>query len=113
MAAIKEVLSDRPRCGAPGEFTPEKTGILQSMASRAAFLQDPPHRIRFVYTPKPCSRLNQVEIRFGILTRRLLKRGRFASTDDLKQRLLEFIDFFNQTLAKPFRRTYIGKPLME
>ncbi|WP_425482474.1 transposase [Allochromatium palmeri] len=64
------------------------------------------------YTPKHCSWLNQVEIWFGILTRRLLKRARFASTDELKQRLLEFIDFFNQTLAKPFRWTYIGKPLM-
>ena len=79
------------------------------MASRAAFLQEPSHRLRFVHTPKHCSWLNQVEIWFAILTRRRLKRGRFASTDELKQRI---IDFFNQTLAKPFRWTYIGKPLM-
>lgn len=89
-----------------------KSGILHNLDSRAAFLADKSHRIRFVYTPKHCSWLNQVEIWFGILTRRLLKRGNFTSTEELKQRILAFIDFFNETLAKPFRWTYIGKPLM-
>lgn len=88
------------------------SGVLHNMPSRAAFLEDLTHRIRFIYTPKHCSWLNQVEMWFGILTRRLLKRGQFASTEELKRRILAFIEFFNTTLAKPFRWTYIGKPLL-
>ncbi len=88
-----------------------KSGVLARQSSRAAFLADSSHRIRFVFTPKHCSWLNQIKIWFSILVRRLIKRGNFISTLDLQKKVFQFIDYFNATMAKPFKWTYKGKAL--
>lgn len=100
------------RCSLPDALGEKgKSGVLQSLSSRATFLSDPSHRIQFVYVPKHTSWLNQVEIWFSILVRRVIKRGNFPSVDALRERILAFIAYFNQT-AKPFRWTYTGRPLV-
>jgi hypothetical protein len=67
--------------------------------------------VRFVYLPKHTSWLNQIEIVFGVIMRKVIRRGSFTSTADLNDKLMRFIAYFNEVFAKPFRWTFTGRPL--
>ena len=87
-------------------------GVLKTVASRQTFLSERSHRIRFVYTPKHSSWLNQIEVIFGMIMRKVIRRGSFTSVADLRSKVMNFIDYFNRVFAQPFHWTYTGRPLM-
>jgi len=67
-------------------------------------------RLHLTFTPTHASWLNQIEIWFGILTRKIVRRGIFKSREELVERLMNFIQAYNRE-ARPFEWTYTGNPL--
>jgi transposase len=91
-------------CGVEDDLGKKRRrGVLKSMKSRQAFLSELTHRIRFVYTPKHSSWLNQIEVVFGVIMRKVIRRGNFKSVEDLRGKLLSFIEYFNEVFARPFK----------
>jgi hypothetical protein len=84
---------------------------VQTAAQRKTFLTSTDKRVVFHFTPSHASWLNQIEIWFGTLVRKLLRRGTFTSVADLEDQIIEFIQYYDEYLAHPYRWTYTGKPL--
>jgi len=82
----------------------------ETMPERGKFLMSPRHRVVFHFTPKHASWLNQIEIWFSVLARKLLNRESFASLRALRAAIRRFISYYNRHLAHPYRWTYTGTP---
>jgi hypothetical protein len=85
---------------------------LRTGTQRRAFLTDPSHKHVVHFTPKHGSWMNQIELWFGVLSRRLLRRGNFGSVTELADQIRDFIGHYNAHDAFPYEWTYTGKPLV-
>ena len=65
-------------------------------------------RFQFHYTPIHASWVNQIEIWFSILQRRSLRKGSFASKEELKETVEAFITHWNNIDKHPFKWTFAG-----
>jgi len=77
------------------------------------FLENKSHRIRFQYTPKHCSWLNQIENWFGFLQRRVIKNGQFSSVEILENKINLFIKYYDKYLAKPMKWLFKGEKYLQ
>lgn len=83
-------------------------GILKDMENRRRFLENPDHRVRFVFTPKHCSWLNPIENCFAKLQRHVIAKGNFVSVSDLENKIEKYILFHNKQLAKTIKWKFKG-----
>lgn len=103
MKWIAQTLGDTQQLGKKG-----RDGILKSQKSRMEYLENKNHNIRFLYTPKHCSWMNQIENWFGLLQRKVINNGEFESVNELENDIENFIQYYNSYLAKPFNWKFNG-----
>jgi transposase len=84
---------------------------LKTKEDRRRWLMQSDKRIVFHYLPTHASWLNQIEIWFSTLSKKLLKRLNVSSLQELKNKIVKFIEYYNDKLAHPYKWTYTGIPL--
>ena len=98
-------------CQVVANFCKCDPGQTKTGRQRKDFLTDPSKRVVFHFTPTHASWLNQIEIWLSTLSRKVIRRGDFCSVGDLEGKIMEFIEYHNEYLARPYAWTYTGKPL--
>ena len=98
-------------CQVVAQACERKLNEIKTGQQRKDFLTRSSKRVVFHFTPSYASWLNQIEIWFSTLTRKVIRRGDFSSIADLESKIVEFIKYYNKYLAKPYQWTYTGKPL--
>jgi hypothetical protein len=93
-----------------GSWAQGQAKRLRTGKERRAFLMTGCARHVVHFTPKHGSWLNQIEIWFGVLSRRVLRRGDFTSVEDLAGKIRAYIAYYNAHFAHPYEWTYMGKP---
>ena len=96
-----------------------KSGILHNMVTRMVYLEGDPlsspadqqQRIRFVYTPKHCSWLNVVEGWFSGLQNRLLSLLSCRSTEELADKIIEYVTYYNEKWAAGINWSRLKRPI--
>jgi transposase len=101
---VARLNGEKPNLGIKG-----RSGILKNMNTRMNYLSQKSKRVRFVYTPKHCSWLNLIEVWFSQLGKRVLKWGNFKSTEELADKVLAYLNYYNENLAHAFKWSAIKK----
>ena len=115
ITAAQQAMVIEKACSKPtGSYTnwsQERMDLYIKLCLSLIYRSDSKKRITMHYTPTYSSWLNQIEIWFNILSKDVLKGAVWHSKEQLVNQLMEYVETYNKTRAKPFNWTYTGNIL--